>query len=147
MAQNALQATIAKTPNGFQTTVLATEDRFLATAKDSNGDPAVPELDSEGALRVSIDSSPVTEFSRTLNITVPTVVKASAGTVGTVVVVVKGSANGTLNDCATTGAAAASNAFFALDDTATSATVLNFPTSTGIVVTPGAGQTIAISWK
>jgi hypothetical protein len=152
MAQNPLAATIAVTPTGAQVPVKATTGKYLANCIDSGGNPAVPTLNADGGLPVHVQNAVNTvnttpALSTTLNITAATAVKAAAGLVGTVCVVVKGTGNGTLNDCATTGAAAASNAFFALDDTATSATVLNFPTSTGIVVVPGAGQTIAISWK
>jgi VCBS repeat-containing protein len=152
MAQNPLAATIAVTPTGAQVPVKSTALKYLANAIDSGGNPAVPTLNADGGWPVHVNNTVNTvnttpALSTTLNITAATLVKAGAGTVGTVCVVVKGTGNGTLNDCATTGAAAASNAFFALDDTATSATVLNFPTSLGIVVTPGAGQTICISWK
>lgn len=120
----------------------------VTVAKNSSNSQKTLNLNDDGGLNVHvINDINIASFSRTLNITAPTVIKASTGTVGTVSVVVKGTGNGTLNDCATTGAAAASNAFFALDDTVTSATILNFPCTTGIVVVPGAGQTIAISWK
>ena len=59
--------------------------------------------------------------------------------------VVAGSGAGTINDCDTTGAAAAANAIATLPTTA-GPIQLNFPCQLGIVVVPGAGQTIAISF-
>lgn len=87
----------------------------------------------------------VNSISRTLNITAATVVKASAGQVVTISVLVAGSAAGTVNDCATTGAAAAANAICPTPTTVGIYPV-NFPATTGIVVTPGTGQTLAISF-
>jgi hypothetical protein len=81
-----------------------------------------------------------------LNITANTVVKATAGFVVTVVVLDEGSANGGLFDAATVGAAAAANEIFAIPQVA-GTYVINFPASNGIVVKPGAGQTIAISYS
>lgn len=132
----------------------------VTVAENSSNSQKTLNLNDDGGLSVHVVNTPAVTISgnvntvnatpaltTTLNITAPTVVKAAAGTVGTVSIVVKGTGNGRLNDCATTGAAVASNTFFALDDTVTSATVLNFPCATGIVVIPGTGMTIAISWK
>ena len=44
-----------------------------------------------------------------LNITAPTIIKASPGVVGTITVVAAGSGNGAVCDCATTGAAGNAN--------------------------------------
>jgi len=81
-----------------------------------------------------------------LNITANTVVKATAGFVVTIVVLDGGSANGGLFDSATVGAAAAANEIFAIPQTEGVYTI-NFPAFNGIVVKPGAGQTIAISYS
>lgn len=83
---------------------------------------------------------------RSLNITSNTAVKASAGFVVTLVVLDAGSANGGLFDAATVGAAAAANEIFAIPQVAGVYTI-NFPTTSGIVVKPGTGQTIAISYS
>lgn len=101
-------------------------------------------VDNAGALVVSVDSVDPSASSR-LNITVPTVVKATPGKVITANVVVAGSTVGTINDCATTGAAAAANEIAALPDTV-GPIHLDFPCLVGIVVVPGTGQTIAISF-
>ena len=84
--------------------------------------------------------------SSSLNITAATVVKASAGTIANVVVVVAGSAAGSVNDAATTGAAAAANKIFSVPNTA-GVYVLDFPFANGLVITPGTGQTLAVSFS
>lgn len=84
--------------------------------------------------------------SDTLNVTVPTVIKAAAGRLVSVSVVVAGTADGTVNDCATTGAAAAANQFGALP-AFVGVNTFNWPCGTGIVVVPGTGQTLAVSWS
>jgi hypothetical protein len=78
-------------------------------------------------------------------ITSATVVKASGGYVASVTVIVAGSAPGSVNDVATTGAAAASNQVYVVPNTVGTYAV-NFPVSAGIVVVPGTGQTIAIAY-
>ena len=93
--------------------------------------------------------NPMTPLSgrlSTLNITSATVVKATPGRVFKLSVIVAGAATGTINDCATAGAAAASNQI------GTSPTTLgtidfNWPMATGIVVVPGTGQTLAVTWE
>lgn len=84
---------------------------------------------------------------KTLGITAATVVKASDGRVKQISVVTVGTTAGSVNDCITTGAAAASNAIAQLPTTA-GAIVFNPPweCGTGITVVPGTGQTIAIDW-
>jgi len=104
------------------------------------------QVDGVGNLKVAIvESSEAT--SATYNITTATVVKATPGTILKVSVIVAGAA-GTLNNCITTGAAAASNQVAVLP--ATVGTIdfgsAGWPCSAGITVVPGAGQTIAISW-
>jgi hypothetical protein len=81
----------------------------------------------------------------TLNITSATLIKAAPGMLVSFAVTVAGAA-GTINDCATTGAAAAANAICA-----TPATVeaIHFPFNfqNGLVVAPGAGQTVTVCWQ
>lgn len=91
-------------------------------------------------------STPTGGTSDTLNITVATVIKASSGRLATVSVIVAGSASGTVNDCATTGAAATANQFGVLPNFI-GVNVFNWPCGTGIVVVPGTGQTLAASWS
>lgn len=80
-----------------------------------------------------------------LNITAATVVKAAPGRVARVSVIVAGSAAGSVNNALTTGAAAASNQLFVVPNTAGSY-VIDMYCSTGIVVVPGTGQTLAVSY-
>lgn len=80
-----------------------------------------------------------------LNITANTVVKASNGNVATLIVLDAGSANGGLFDAASVSAAVAGTEIFAIPQVA-GVYQINFPTANGIVVKPGAGQTIAISY-
>jgi hypothetical protein len=57
-------------------------------------------------------------------------------------------AAGTINDCATTGAAAAGNAICAMPATVTQGFVrVDAKTTLGIVVAPGAAQVVAVSWE
>lgn len=87
-----------------------------------------------------------------LNLTAATVIKATPGRVARVVVIAGGSTSGafTLNDCATTGAAAASNEIFTLAFGATAGTafVLDWPCLTGIVLSavPGGSPILAVSF-
>jgi len=84
--------------------------------------------------------------SRTLNITTPTVVKNTAGRVGYVNIVVAGSAAGAVYDFAATSGVSAATQIAVLPDTVTGPQVIDFPVTTGIVVVPGTGMTVAVSW-
>ena len=79
------------------------------------------------------------------NITAATVVKTTSGRVAKISVIVAGSAAGSVYDAATTGAAAAANEIAVIPATAGIINI-DFPVSNGIVVTPGTGQTLAISY-
>lgn len=96
------------------------------------------QMDASGNLLVGNGST------NKLNITAATVVKATAGRICTVVVNVAGAA-GTLNDCATTGAAAAANLIFAIPATV-GVYKVDFPCLAGIVVAPGAAQVVSVSF-
>ncbi len=80
-----------------------------------------------------------------LNITAATVVKASPGRVCRVSVVVAGSTAGTVNDVLTTGGAAATNQVATIPDVVGNYSI-EMPCLTGIVVVPGTGQTVAVSY-
>lgn len=84
--------------------------------------------------------------SSVLNITQSTLVKVGPGRLAKVSVVVAGSGVGTINDCATTGAAAAANQI-GTAPTALGTTTFNWPCFAGIVIVPGTGQTIAVSYS
>jgi hypothetical protein len=97
-------------------------------------------LDPQGALRTSAGG-----ISNQYNITAAAVVKATPGRLVKISVVVAGSGPGTANDCLTTGAAAAANEIAAIPNTVGVITV-DWPCTTGIVVVPGTGQTLAVSY-
>ena len=79
------------------------------------------------------------------NITTPTVVKTTAGRIAKINVLVAGSTNGSINDAATTGAVAAANEIAVIPDTIGSYSI-DFPVSNGIVITPGTGMTVSVSY-
>jgi hypothetical protein len=96
-------------------------------------------------------------INSTLNITAASVVKASAGRACKVIIVAPGSTSGafTLNDAATTGAAAAANVIWTLPyngaaNVAGAVFNLDIPVTNGLVVSavPGSGSPIlAIVWN
>jgi len=79
------------------------------------------------------------------NITTATVVKATAGRIAKINVIVAGSTNGSVNDAATTGAVAAANEIAVIPDVIGSYNI-DFPVSNGIVITPGTGMTVSVSF-
>ena len=85
--------------------------------------------------------------TRTLDITAATVIKATAGRLYTISVVVAGSAAGAVYDNNATSGNTAANQIGVIPDTAGQVPFYGFPTSTGIVVVPGTGQTLAVSWS
>lgn len=82
----------------------------------------------------------------TLDIVSATVIKAAPGRVFKVSVIVAGAATGTINDCTTTGAAAVTNQV-GTTPAALGTVDFNWPMQTGIVVVPGSGQTLALTWE
>lgn len=79
------------------------------------------------------------------NISAAAVVKASAGRIAKVSVVVAGSAAGSVNNVATIGGVAAANLVAVIPNTV-GVYDIDMPCSAGIVVTPGTGQTVAVSY-
>ena len=77
-------------------------------------------------------------------ITVPTVVKASPGRIASMSVIVAGSAPGTLYDSSKLGILTAPLAI--IPDTV-GMYVVNLPTDTGLLVVPGSGQSVSVSWS
>jgi hypothetical protein len=53
---------------------------------------------------------------------------------------------GTVNDAATTGAAAVANQIAAVPNTLGASVSLNFPFDKGLVIVPGTGQVLAVSY-
>ena len=130
MPQNALQVTGAKNPSNVQ--------------KQEAVDAVGLLLATRGGL------------SSSLNNTAAAVIKATPGRIAKLIIIAPGTTSGafTLNDCATTGAAAASNEIFTMAYNATANVAgavidLDFPCAVGIVLSavPGGGSPIvAISY-
>jgi hypothetical protein len=79
-----------------------------------------------------------------LNVSSATVIKANPGRLVRICVVVAGAAGATY-DCATTGAASASNQVCVIP-AAVGPIWLDIPCQTGIVVAPGASQVISVAY-
>ena len=112
-----------------------------AVALDSASASASMNLDSLGNLRSS-----ATPAKSTLNITSATAVKAAPGRIGSISVLVAGSGEGGLYDHATTSGVAAANQISTILNTE-GVYKIDFSAAVGIVVVPGTGQTVAISWE
>ena len=125
MPQSPLAATVARSIiNNAQTSLVA---------------------DANGNLRVSV-VTPADAKSSLHDITSAVTVLAAPGWIINVNVVVAGSAAGSINDCATTGAVAAANQI-AVTPAATGSCLMNWPALVGITVTPGTGQTLAVAYE
>lgn len=117
-----------------------------AIAKNTDGNFVSLNTDADGNL-LTAQGAASGQLSK-LNITAATVVKVGAGRVFSVSVIVAGSGPGTVNDAATTGAAAASNEIAPLSDAAAGNQNLNgWPFTAGLVIVPGTGQTIAVTYE
>lgn len=82
----------------------------------------------------------------TLNTTVGSVISTGAATVNRVVVVVAGTAAGSVNDTTAVSLAGAANQIASAPTIAGSYAV-DMPVNNGIVLVPGTGQTLALSWR
>lgn len=80
-----------------------------------------------------------------LNITAATLLKAGRGYIVRISVIVAGTA-GTINDAATVGAAATANEIGAIPATV-GVVPFEFPYFAGLVITPGAGQTVSVAYS
>lgn len=80
-----------------------------------------------------------------LNISTATVVKASAGVALTIQVITAGSSGGAVYDSASTSGNTAANQVAAIPNAAGYLPV-SMPCASGIVVAPGTGQVVAISY-
>ena len=79
-----------------------------------------------------------------LGISSSTLVFSSPGRIATVIVTTAGTTTGSIYDSNTT--AVTTNKVFVIPN-ALGVTVLNFPVTTGIVVVPGTGQVVSISYS
>ena len=124
MPQGALQANVAIQPNAGGTANVSSP----------------LQLDKTGNLLTGQGSA------TRLNITAGAVlVKATPGRICKVVVNTAGSAPGAVNDCATTGAAAAANLVAAIPNTV-GVYSIDMPCAVGIVVTAGTAQVLSVSY-
>lgn len=80
------------------------------------------------------------------NLTASTVVKATAGRIARVSVIVAGSTAGSINDVATTGGAAVANEIAVVANTV-GVYDIDMPCTTGIVFVPGTGMTAVVSYS
>jgi hypothetical protein len=108
-------------------------------AKTVGGALSLLNLDLQNAQLVSTGGT-----KSILNITAASVVKATPGRLVRLSVLVAG-AVGTVNDCATTGAAATANQI-AVIPAAVGSVVLEWPCAVGIVIVPGAAQVLSVSY-
>lgn len=81
-----------------------------------------------------------------LGATVPSLVATGEGRLVNVVISVAGSAAGTIHDAASVADASASNVIFVTPATAGSGTA-NVPFTNGLVISPGTGQTISVTYS
>jgi hypothetical protein len=84
--------------------------------------------------------------SSSLDITSSKLVVAGYHRVASVCVITAGSTAGTVNDSATTGGAATSNEVYPIPNTL-GCVKLDWPVSSGIVVIPGTGQAVSVSYN
>lgn len=98
------------------------------------------QVDEQGALLTNSGGT-----KTVLNITAATVIKATPGRIARVSVIVAGSTNGSIYDHATTSGVAAANQVGVIPE-AIGSYDISLPCLVGIVVTPGTGQTIAVSY-
>lgn len=152
MAQSSLIVTDANGNRAtLEETVLASSGYMAPNVvlTDASGNRVL--ADAQGNLGVQNGGR-----SSSLNLTAAAAIKGSAGRLRRIVIVAPGSTSGTwtLNDCATTGAAAASNVIFkmaydAAANVAGTVIELDWPCATGIVLSavPGGGSPIlAVSY-
>ncbi|GGA00471.1 hypothetical protein [Dyella caseinilytica] len=85
--------------------------------------------------------------TRTLDITAATVLKANPGRVYTVSILVAGSTTGAIYDNTLTTGNSVTNQIGTIQEAIGTQPFYGFPTTSGIVVVPGTGQTLAVSWS
>ena len=124
----AAQAPIAALASGASTSDILTTLKNIVTALNA-------------ATQAYLDVNGQSDYA---NISAATVVKASPGRVASVSITTAGSASGVIYDGATTGAT--SRPVWIIPNTVGEAFV-NFPMSYGILVVPGSGQVVAVSYS
>jgi hypothetical protein len=89
---------------------------------------------------------PVIGDKATYNITAPTVLKVGPGRLGVVSMLNWGSAAGAIYDGASTAGNTAANQIGVLATNAFATTEFNFPFTNGLVIVPGTGQAVSVSF-
>ena len=83
-----------------------------------------------------------------LNITAATLIKATHGRLVSISVLVAGTTLGSANDASTVAGAAPANQITTIQEAVTTQPLaIDWPCKNGIVVTPGTGQTLAVSFS
>lgn len=102
----------------------------------------------QGPIAVSVVNIASAGAKNTPNISGNTLVKAARGTIIGINVIVAGSAAGAAYDSATVAAAAAANQVGVIPNSIGSVPMppQGIPCLNGIVIEPGAGQTVAVFW-
>lgn len=95
---------------------------------------------------------PRTGYAVATNITAATLIKLGQGLVAKISIVVAGTTLGSVNDVATVGGVAVGNQLAAIPIGTTigpggAVVVLEMPFNLGLVVTPGTGSTLSISYS
>ena len=116
------------------------ENPVYIAALDTGGRKRPPLVDVSGNQFV------IQGNASSLNITAPTVIAVGVRRLVRVNVLVAGSAAGTVYDTTGTSSVAASNAVFSIPNTVGSY-FLDWPMASGIVASPGTGQTVAVSYE
>lgn len=86
-------------------------------------------------------------------ITATTLVKSGSGRLATLIVTVAGSGDGSIYDAISVAAAGATNLIWTIDNVATwsggtqGPLVMNIPFKDGLVVAPGTGMTVVVSYS
>ena len=96
---------------------------------------------------VTVVSALVVRTQTSATVTAPTLVVASAGTLLGYSVTVAGTAAGTINNATTTGTTTAANALVAIPAVVGVAAGINVAFSQGLVIVPGAGQSVNVTYS
>jgi len=113
----------------------------VATIPNGAGFSQAPlQMDKTGNLLTGAGSASV--LNKTAG---ASVIKATAGRISKIIVNTAASTIGSVSDCATTGAVAASNLVFAIPETV-GVYPVDFPCATGIVLTVGTGGVVSVSY-
>jgi hypothetical protein len=118
---------------------MATLDDILSTQK--NGVQAINNLSQVTSITIGTTTN--------LEISAATLVKNKAGWIAKISVIVAGSTDGVVYDATSTATAGVGNRLFIIPTATTAGTILNvsMPTSNGIVVTPGTGMIVSVSYS